>query len=44
MLSVGGPPVLDALADFLRALVRIPSTNLPGDEGPVSASVLDRLG
>jgi len=44
MRSVSGPPVLDALADFLHALVRIPRLEPPGDEDPVAASVIDRLG
>jgi acetylornithine deacetylase/succinyl-diaminopimelate desuccinylase family protein len=43
MASVTGPPALDALAAFLEALLRIPSVNPPGGEGPVAALVLDRL-
>ncbi|HZS33139.1 MAG TPA: ArgE/DapE family deacylase [Methylomirabilota bacterium] len=40
---MSGPPALDALGDFLQALVRIPSVNPPGGEGPVARLVLDRL-
>jgi succinyl-diaminopimelate desuccinylase len=43
MAPVSGPPALDALGDFLQALVRIPSVNPPGGEGPVARLVLDRL-
>jgi acetylornithine deacetylase/succinyl-diaminopimelate desuccinylase-like protein len=43
MPSVSRPPDLDALADFLRALVRAPSVHPPGNEGPVAALILDEL-
>lgn len=43
MAPVPGPPDLDALGDFLQALVRIPSVNPPGGEAPVARLVLDRL-
>lgn len=43
MPSVSRPPDLDALADFLGALVRAPSVNPPGNEGPVAALILDAL-
>ncbi len=43
MAPVPGPPALDALGDFLQALVRIPSVNPPGGEAPVARLVLDRL-
>jgi acetylornithine deacetylase/succinyl-diaminopimelate desuccinylase-like protein len=41
MASVTGPRALDPLADFLQALVRIPSINPPGGEGPVAVLVPD---
>jgi succinyl-diaminopimelate desuccinylase len=43
MPSVSGPSAPDALADFLQALVRIPSVNPPGGEGPVASLILDEL-
>jgi acetylornithine deacetylase/succinyl-diaminopimelate desuccinylase-like protein len=43
MASVLGTTSLDALAGFLRTLVRVPSVNPPGNEGPVAALLLDRL-
>jgi hypothetical protein len=43
MPTVSAPADAAALADFLQALVRIPSVDPPGGEGPVASLVLDLL-